>query len=116
MRPKATSVCGLKLRLYEALSYYCMRPSATTVCGLKLLAQRVGGGGGLQAHELTRVLLIRLVEYYIFIRLLKYCMSNASRGALSVLRGQLVLCRALEAWCLQRFGQSCIQRRQSKKI
>jgi hypothetical protein len=27
----ATSVCGLELLVYEALSYYCMRPSATSV-------------------------------------------------------------------------------------
>jgi hypothetical protein len=29
--------CGLKLLVYEALSYKCMRPQATSVCGLKLL-------------------------------------------------------------------------------
>ncbi len=29
MRPSAATVCGLKLPLYEALSYYCMRPLAT---------------------------------------------------------------------------------------
>ena len=28
---------GLKLLVYEALSYLCMRPDATCVCGLKLL-------------------------------------------------------------------------------
>jgi hypothetical protein len=39
MRPEATSVCGLKLLVYAALSYYCMRPQATCVCayGLRLL-------------------------------------------------------------------------------
>ena len=37
MRPQATSVCGLKLLVYAALSYECMRPSATSVCGLKVL-------------------------------------------------------------------------------
>ena len=37
MRPYATSVCGLKLLVYAALSYECMRPEATSVCGLKLL-------------------------------------------------------------------------------
>ena len=34
---RATSVCGLKLLVYEALSYECMRPSATRVGGLGLL-------------------------------------------------------------------------------
>jgi hypothetical protein len=29
--------CGLKLLVYQALSYQCMRPYATSVCGLKLL-------------------------------------------------------------------------------
>jgi hypothetical protein len=33
----STSVCGLKLLVYEALSYWCMRPEAADVCGLKLL-------------------------------------------------------------------------------
>ena len=39
MWPEAGSVCGLKLVVYAALSYYCMRSeaTATTVCGLKLL-------------------------------------------------------------------------------
>ena len=37
MRPKATSVCGLKLLMYAALRYYCMRPDGTIVCGLKVL-------------------------------------------------------------------------------
>ena len=37
MRPSATSVSGLELLVYEALSYYCMRPWATSVCGLQLL-------------------------------------------------------------------------------
>ena len=50
-------------------------------------------------YAVLRLVLIRLLEYYILIRLLKYCMSNASRGALTlaggplnVLTGQLVLC------------------------
>ena len=34
---QVTSVCGLKLLLYAALSYYCMRPKAPSVSGLKLL-------------------------------------------------------------------------------
>jgi hypothetical protein len=29
--------CVLKLLVHEALSYWCMRPSATSVCGLKVL-------------------------------------------------------------------------------
>jgi hypothetical protein len=33
----ATSVCGLKLLVYDASSYYCTRPDATSVSGLKLL-------------------------------------------------------------------------------
>jgi serine/threonine protein kinase len=33
----ATSVFGLKLLVYEALSYQCMCPQATRVCGPKLL-------------------------------------------------------------------------------
>ncbi len=37
IRPHRTSVCGLKLLVYEALSQLCMRPFATSVCGLKLL-------------------------------------------------------------------------------
>jgi hypothetical protein len=37
MRAKAISVCGLKLLVYEGLSYWCMRAEATSVCGLKLL-------------------------------------------------------------------------------
>ncbi len=34
----STSVRGLKLLVYEALSYECMRPPATIAGGLKLLA------------------------------------------------------------------------------
>jgi hypothetical protein len=34
MRPEATSVCGLTLLVYAALSYKCMRPEATSVCHL----------------------------------------------------------------------------------
>ena len=37
MRPLDTGVCGLKLLVYEALRYWCMWPSATSACGLKLL-------------------------------------------------------------------------------
>jgi hypothetical protein len=36
MRPSATSVWGLQLLVYEAVSYQCTRPSATSACGLQL--------------------------------------------------------------------------------
>jgi hypothetical protein len=41
MRPSATSVGGLELLVYEALSYLCVRPYATTVGGLELLVYEV---------------------------------------------------------------------------
>jgi hypothetical protein len=31
----------VQLCVYEAFSYYCIRPSATSVCGLKLLVYEV---------------------------------------------------------------------------
>jgi hypothetical protein len=47
---QATSVCGLKLLVYETSSYYCMRSEATSVCSLivarKALAQALIGPDG----------------------------------------------------------------------
>jgi hypothetical protein len=37
MRSEATSVSGLTLLVYAALSYWCMRPYAASVCRLQLL-------------------------------------------------------------------------------
>jgi hypothetical protein len=40
MRPQATSVCGHKLLVYAALSYYCKcrwNTPCRVLCGLKLL-------------------------------------------------------------------------------
>jgi hypothetical protein len=40
MTPQATSVCGLRLLVYEALSYKCVRPAAS-VWGLELLVYTI---------------------------------------------------------------------------
>jgi hypothetical protein len=58
MRPSAASVRGLKLLVYEALSYYCMRLRQVALrvarCAFgEAVAARSGGGASLQTCART---------------------------------------------------------------
>ena len=71
----SNSVCGLKLRVYEALSYECMRPYATC-----LVAIDVAAGGGIGAvHDMSAALqlhhLLQRPYTYIYIYIILHILN-----------------------------------------
>jgi hypothetical protein len=81
MRPSATSIYGLTLLVYAALSFSCMRPEATRASCLKLLVCEAFSYLYMQE---VQILELSLVFSYLYMDLSYLCMQEVQMLELSL--------------------------------